>query len=215
MIVKLLGRGTIGVGLPVHYSSLLNVVYALQAAISRLLRTVPFRRSHFSRYWAEPFWYYMLKYVNYVPKQSVRAKEIDLLFSHEYFPLNLSDGFTPIVFELRVPSDDCILGYGYDLTIKVKQSRYHRFCGERATSVLVSTPGEARRAALDLARYPLGETKTNQYGSMVFHRNGIPMEFLPQLSRLVSQDGPITEDWVELFAARAGKYRELNQAKPD
>ena len=70
-------------------------------------------------------------------------------------------------------------------------------------------------AALDLARYPLRKTKTNQYGSLVFHRKGIPMEFLPQLSRLVSQDGPITEDWVELFAARAGRYRELNQAKPD
>jgi glycosyltransferase involved in cell wall biosynthesis len=87
---------------------------------------------------------------NWVPRRLLARRRIDLLFCHEYFPLNLSDEILPIVYGTRLPPPHCAQAYGLADADVAKHTALKRNFARRSTLVVVSSPGDAERFAAEV-----------------------------------------------------------------
>ena len=131
-----------------------NALYAIHNGSDRLLRSLPFKRLHPMG----PFWYDLSRSANYIPKGFVLDRRFDLLFAHEYFPVNLSEESLPIVYETKVPSDECILSYRSRYMVNLPRaneyrSKMNRVFGKRSTLMILTTPGDAERLTQELPEF--------------------------------------------------------------
>ena len=73
----------------------------------------------------------------------MRAKRCDVLFAHEYFPLNLDARTVPIVYETQLVPESQLAAYGQVRGARAREFRLKRLCAARAALVCVRDPAAA------------------------------------------------------------------------
>lgn len=95
-----------------------------------------------------PYLIYFLQRINLIPFYYLKQQKVDAVFAHEFFPCNLSSKKIPIIYDTRMPTDDCVRAYlGSDDigNARSKELRLKKFCSERSTLISLTSPGDAMR----------------------------------------------------------------------
>jgi hypothetical protein len=95
------------------------------------------------RLFTSSFTYYASRSLNVVPARHVRAQDCDVLFAHEYFPLNLDAETIPIIYETQLLPETQLAAYGQGPGSRERELRLKRLCAARATVVCVRDPTAA------------------------------------------------------------------------
>ena len=111
-----------------------NLVLALHNLAGRL---------GLDRLFTSSFTYYASRSLNVVPARHVRAQDCDVLFAHEYFPLNLDAETIPIIYETQLLPEPQLAAYGQGPGSRERELRLKRLCAARATVVCVRDPTAA------------------------------------------------------------------------
>lgn len=126
-----------------------NISFSLHALSAKFLRTLPSHYLYHAISLNGPYWYFALQRMNFVPRYLLKEKKIDLFYSHEYFPINFNQDTVPIVYDTRMPTDDCFKAYKSNVPnpdeLIEKQLRLKYYCGKRSSLITLTSPGDVER----------------------------------------------------------------------
>jgi glycosyltransferase involved in cell wall biosynthesis len=110
-----------------------NCIYGLEYAIRKAMPWTDLRRFE---------WYFAMMRSTIPPLRRTIAREYDLVFAHEFFPINAEACPVPIVFQTKMSTAECLAAYGVGADYVKKEISLKRKWGRHAAKIVVPSPGD-------------------------------------------------------------------------